>query len=144
MDDLPWMTFLQPSSAGVTHSSACRARPAACAQAYADYHDLMAMTEQMVSQMVVKLRGSYQLAYHTDGPDAPPVQIDFTPPWRRISMARSRAHTLPTRVPVDRPLACLAPSSERGAPNAALVTECVSLTAPGVLASHGVSSCMAM
>ena len=64
----------------------------------------MAMTEDMVSQMVRKLRGSYQLAYHTDGPDAPPVQIDFTPPWRRISMARSRAHALPTRVPVDRPM----------------------------------------
>ena len=59
-----------------------------CAQAYADYHDLMAMTEEMVAQMVLQLRGSYRMEYHANGADAPPVQIDFTPPWRRISMAR--------------------------------------------------------
>lgn len=58
------------------------------AQAYADYHDLMAMTEDMVAQMVLQLRGSYRMEYHANGADAPPVQIDFTPPWRRISMAR--------------------------------------------------------
>ena len=57
-------------------------------QAYADYHDLMAMTEEMVAQMVLQLRGSYRMEYHANGADAPPVQIDFTPPWRRISMAR--------------------------------------------------------
>ena len=58
------------------------------AQAYADYHDLMAMTEEMVAQMVLQLRGSYRMEYHANGADTPPVQIDFTPPWRRISMAR--------------------------------------------------------
>ena len=48
----------------------------------------MAMSEEMVAQMVLQLRGSYRMEYHANGADAPPVQIDFTPPWRRISMAR--------------------------------------------------------
>lgn len=65
-----------------------QAERVARAQAYADYHDLMAMTEEMVAQMVLQLRGSYRMEYHANGADAPPVQIDFTPPWRRISMAR--------------------------------------------------------
>ncbi len=60
------------------------------AQAYADYNDLMNMTEDMLIKMVEEVNGgSLQLAYHADGPDAPPVQIDFKKPWRRISMART-------------------------------------------------------
>ena len=34
--------------------------------AYADYNDLMVMTEQMLSQMVLKLTGSYVIKYHPD------------------------------------------------------------------------------
>lgn len=58
-------------------------------QAYADYNDLMDLTEDMVSSMVKKIKGSYKIQYHADGPDKPTVEIDFTPPWRRISMVRS-------------------------------------------------------
>jgi len=54
--------------------------------AYADYHDLMDMTEEMVSGMVHAIKGTYKIQYHADGHDKPPVEIDFTPPWRRISM----------------------------------------------------------
>jgi len=54
--------------------------------AYADYNDLMDMTEELFSAMVLNIRGSYKIQYHADGPDAPPVEIDFTPPWRRVSM----------------------------------------------------------
>uniref|UniRef100_A0A061QWX4 Lysine--tRNA ligase n=1 Tax=Tetraselmis sp. GSL018 TaxID=582737 RepID=A0A061QWX4_9CHLO len=54
--------------------------------AYADYNDLMSMTEDMVSSMVKEVMGSYKISYHADGPDHPPTEIDFTPPWRRISM----------------------------------------------------------
>ena len=57
-------------------------------QAYADYNDLMDLTEDMVSGMVKSIKGTYKIQYHADGPDQPTVEIDFTPPWRRISMIR--------------------------------------------------------
>lgn len=50
--------------------------------AYADYHDLMAMTEEMLSGMVKDIHGSYKIQYHPNGPDHPPVEIDFTPPFK--------------------------------------------------------------
>jgi len=55
-------------------------------QAYADYNDLMDMTEELVSGMVLQLTGSHVIQYHADGKDAPPVTIDFSRPWKRISM----------------------------------------------------------
>jgi len=54
--------------------------------AYADYNDLMDMTEELFSAMVLNIKGSYKIQYHADGPDEPPIEIDFTPPWPRISM----------------------------------------------------------
>jgi lysyl-tRNA synthetase class 2 len=32
--------------------------------AYADYHDLMDMTEELVSEMVFKICGSYKIPFH--------------------------------------------------------------------------------
>ena len=55
-------------------------------QAYADYHDLMKLTEDLISGMVKSIKGSYVIDYHVKGPDAPPIQIDFTPPFKRFSM----------------------------------------------------------
>ncbi|CAE7202259.1 Kars1 [Symbiodinium sp. CCMP2456] len=54
--------------------------------AYADYNDLMDMTEELFSAMVLNIKGSYKIEYHPEGPDGPAVEIDFTPPWPRISM----------------------------------------------------------
>jgi len=54
--------------------------------AYADYHDLMDITEELISSMVLNIKGSYKIQYHPDGPDGEAVEIDFTPPWRRIPM----------------------------------------------------------
>jgi hypothetical protein len=42
---------------------------------------LQTLTEQMISGMVYELKGSYKIQYHADGPDADPIEIDFTPPW---------------------------------------------------------------
>ena len=39
------------------------------------------LTEQMISQMVLEIKGSYKISYHANGPDEAPVEIDFTPPW---------------------------------------------------------------
>jgi len=54
--------------------------------AYADYHDLMDMTEELFSAMVLNIKGSYKIQYHPDGPEGEPIEIDFTPPWRRVSL----------------------------------------------------------
>lgn len=56
--------------------------------AYADYNDLMDMTEQLISQMVFEIKGSYKIQYHANGTEQEPITIDFTPPWRRISMCQ--------------------------------------------------------
>ncbi|KAL6557112.1 hypothetical protein OROMI_017462 [Orobanche minor] len=54
--------------------------------AYADYNDLMTMTEEMLSGMVKKITGGYKVKYHANGLDKDPIEIDFTPPFRRIDM----------------------------------------------------------
>ena len=53
------------------------------AQAYADYNDVMVLTEELVSGLVKEVTGSYTIQYHADGPDAAPTTIDFSPPWVR-------------------------------------------------------------
>ena len=69
--------------------------------AYADYNDLMDMTEEMFSQMVLDIKGSYKIEYHANGPDEPPVEIDFSPPWRRISMCDEIERILGVKLPAD-------------------------------------------
>ena len=39
--------------------------------AYADYEDLMKMTEELISGMVLKLKGSYKVMYHANGRTSP-------------------------------------------------------------------------
>mmetsp|Transcript_13539 Transcript_13539/g.29707 ORF Transcript_13539/g.29707 Transcript_13539/m.29707 type:complete len:574 (+) Transcript_13539:86-1807(+) len=53
--------------------------------AYADYNDLLEMTEKMISGMVKEITGDYVIAYAAEE-GGEPVMIDFSPPWRRISM----------------------------------------------------------
>lgn len=53
--------------------------------AYADYDDLLEITEQMISGMVLEIAGSYIIPYAAEE-GAEPVMVDFSPPWRRISM----------------------------------------------------------
>jgi lysyl-tRNA synthetase, class II len=70
-------------------------------QAYADYNDLMEMTEQMLSTMVKVITGSYKIQYHANGPDQDPVEINFEPPWRRVSMIDELEKVLDTKIPED-------------------------------------------
>jgi lysyl-tRNA synthetase class 2 len=70
-------------------------------QAYADYNDLMDMTEAMVSGMVKSITGGYVIQYHADGPGADPVTIDFTPPWRRIPMVAGLEEALGVTLPTE-------------------------------------------
>ena len=48
-------------------------------QAYVDYEEIMRLTEGIVSYMAEKSTGSMVVDYQG-------TEIDFTPPWRRISM----------------------------------------------------------
>jgi lysyl-tRNA synthetase class 2 len=57
--------------------------------AYADMYDVMEMTEELVSGMVMKLFGKYQIQYHPQGPEGPTLDIDFTPPFRRMDMIQT-------------------------------------------------------
>ncbi|XP_076232745.1 lysyl-tRNA synthetase isoform X2 [Calliopsis andreniformis] len=67
--------------------------------AYADYNDLMSITEDMVSGMVKTIHGSYKITYHPEGPEGEAVEIDFTPPFKRVSMMKSLEEALKVKLP---------------------------------------------
>lgn len=68
--------------------------------AYADYEDLMRLTEDLLSQMVFNIHGKYQIEYHPNGPNTEPIhQVDFTPPFRRVSMYDELEKILKTKLP---------------------------------------------
>lgn len=69
--------------------------------AYADYNDLMELTEKMVSGMVKKLTGGYKILYHANGVDKDPIEIDFTPPFRRIDMLQGLEEAAQLNIPKD-------------------------------------------
>jgi len=48
-------------------------------RAYADYNDMMKLTEELISQIAFDLRQTKKVSYQND-------TIDLTPPWRRVSM----------------------------------------------------------
>lgn len=67
--------------------------------AYADYNDVMVMTESLISGMVKSIKGSYKVTYHPEGPDGEEVEIDFTPPFRRIQMLPGLEEALKVQLP---------------------------------------------
>ncbi|ESQ48873.1 hypothetical protein EUTSA_v10020276mg [Eutrema salsugineum] len=69
--------------------------------AYADYNDLMTMTEDMLSGMVKELTGGYKIKYHANGYNKEPIEIDFTPPFRRIEMIGELEKVANLNIPKD-------------------------------------------
>ncbi|KAM3964873.1 lysyl-tRNA synthetase [Aphomia sociella] len=67
--------------------------------AYADYHDLMTITESMISGMVKSIHGSYKIKYHPDGPEGEEVEVDFTPPFKRMPMITTLEKVLNVTLP---------------------------------------------
>lgn len=68
--------------------------------AYADYNDLMSLTEDMISKMVHSIHGSYKVTYHPNGREnGNPVEIDFTPPFERISMVERIEREVNMKIP---------------------------------------------
>merc|ERR1719322_1716886 len=54
--------------------------------AYADYNDLMSITETLISGLVKSITGSYKLKYHPDGPEGEAYEVDYSPPFKRFDM----------------------------------------------------------
>ncbi|MDK1081216.1 MAG: lysine--tRNA ligase [Anaerolineae bacterium] len=54
--------------------------------AYADYLQVMELTEQMVSNAAKEVTGSYRVPYQGQ-------EIDFSPPWRRLEMRQGLLET---------------------------------------------------
>lgn len=48
-------------------------------EAYADYNDMMEITENMIAYVCEKVNGTTKVMYEG-------TEIDFTPPWRRVTM----------------------------------------------------------
>uniref|UniRef100_A0A7N0RB57 Lysine--tRNA ligase n=1 Tax=Kalanchoe fedtschenkoi TaxID=63787 RepID=A0A7N0RB57_KALFE len=69
--------------------------------AFADYNDLMDLTEQMLSGMVKELSGGYVIKYHANGLKEDPIEIDFTPPFRRIDMIEELEKMADLKIPKD-------------------------------------------
>ena len=67
--------------------------------AYADMHDLMSITEDMISGMVKAITGSYKIVYHPEGKDGPEYNLDFAPPWRRYNMIEELESKLNVKFP---------------------------------------------
>lgn len=67
--------------------------------AYADYNDLISITETMLSGMVKSIHGSYKVKYQPDGPEGEEVEIDFTPPFARVPMIASLEKALNVKFP---------------------------------------------
>ncbi|CAL1532306.1 unnamed protein product [Lymnaea stagnalis] len=67
--------------------------------AYADYNDLMTIAESLLSGMVKQLKGGYKITYHPDGPDGEGFEIDFTPPFKRVSMIPALEEAMNVKFP---------------------------------------------
>ncbi|KAG9510204.1 Lysine--tRNA ligase, partial [Fragariocoptes setiger] len=75
--------------------------------AYADYNDWMDMLEEMLSELVKQIFNTYKITYHPDGVDSEPIEIDFTPPFKRVDMMEELERLLKVKLPdpteLDRP-----------------------------------------
>ena len=58
--------------------------------AFADYYDLIEITEKFLSSLVFNLFGIYKITYHPEGQENPDKvwEIDFTPPFKKFSMIK--------------------------------------------------------
>nr|CAH8868622.1 unnamed protein product [Trichobilharzia regenti] len=67
--------------------------------AYADYEDLMTITEDLLSGLIKHLFGSYIIKYHPDGPESEAITVDCTPPFKRIHFYDDLAAKLNVQLP---------------------------------------------
>lgn len=68
--------------------------------AYLDYEDLMKMIEELLSGLVHSIFGTYRIKYHPNGRENEQVmEIDFTPPFRRVDMMEELERIMDTKLP---------------------------------------------
>lgn len=69
--------------------------------AYADYFDLMKLIEDLLSGLVMSIFGTYKVLYHPKGvrEEDCVMEIDFTPPFRRVDMIEELERVLNVRLP---------------------------------------------
>lgn len=67
--------------------------------AYADYNDLMDLTEKLLSGLVFSIFGTYKIKFHPQGLEGEEWEIDFKPPYRRLHMLPDLEKTLSTKFP---------------------------------------------
>ena len=63
-------------------------------QAYADYGDIMELTESLVNEIVTTLYGASKIVYQGR-------ELDFAPPWRRATLEELTSETLGVEVTTD-------------------------------------------
>ena len=68
--------------------------------AYADYNDMMDMTEELFHGMVVALTGGSTITIQKEE-SQPPITIDFTPPFKRISMVAEIEKLTSSTIPIN-------------------------------------------
>jgi len=67
--------------------------------AYADYNDVIELTERLLSEMVKRITGGYKITYHPEGPEGEAWEVDFTPPFRRMDMMKDLEKALGVTLP---------------------------------------------
>merc|ERR1712004_81135 len=65
--------------------------------AYADYEDLMRISEDMISKLVYHVCGSYKVKFNPDSETD--YEMDFSPPWRRINIMDTLNQMFPGKIP---------------------------------------------
>ena len=75
--------------------------------AYADYNDLMELTEKLISSLVKHLFGTYRINYHLHGLDYEPIEIDFTPPFKRLNLLEELEKVTGERFPLTTELSTI-------------------------------------
>ena len=67
--------------------------------AYADYEDLVDLTEKLIAGMVKSIFGTYKVKYHPEGSEGPEWTLDFTPPFRKLRMFPDLEKALGEKLP---------------------------------------------
>lgn len=67
--------------------------------AYADYNDLVALTEELLSGLVMSMKGSYK--FNLTDEEGKEVELDFTPPFRKVRMIDELEKHLGEKIPTD-------------------------------------------
>lgn len=73
--------------------------------AYADYEDVIKITEDLLSKMVQFIHGKYVIDYHPNGQGTEPCyKVDFTPPFKRVHMWEGLEEALKCKLPLPNTL----------------------------------------